>query len=117
MSARIASIILGLVLVGVGVLGFFPNPLVSYDGLFAVDANHNFVHIATGVLLLVLPFIIGGKQSLLLMGAIYAIVAVLGFLTPGDMLLGLVHINQADRFLHVAVAAVILLAGLFLSNE
>lgn len=118
MSAKVVSIVLGLVLIAGGALGFVPNPIVSYGGLFATDLNHNIVHIASGVLLLILPFIIGGKQSLLLFGVIYAAIAVLGFLSPNsDMLLGLVHVNTADHVLHAALAVVLLLAGLVSSNR
>ena len=120
MSARIISIILGLILVAVGVLGFVPGQnIVSATGLFQVDLAHNLVHLASGLLLLILPSIIGGKQSLLLVGVVYAAVAVLGFLHPTDSTLigGQIAMNEADRFLHVLVAAVLLLAGLVFSNH
>jgi len=35
-------------------------------------------------------------------------VSALGFVTSGDTMLGLVHINLADRWLHVFLAAAIL---------
>ena len=121
MSARVLSIILGLVLIAVGVLGFVPGQKIvaAEDAIFRVDFLHNVVHLATGLLLLLLPFILGGKQTLLLVGVVYAAVAVLGFLHPEDSFLiaGQIAMNQADRFLHVALAAVILLAGLVFSNH
>lgn len=120
MSAKIISIVLGLVLIAVGAVGFLPNPIVSAAGLFEVDLAHNVVHIATGLLLLILPFIIGGKQSLLLIGVVYAAIAVLGLLHPTDstLIAGQIAMNAADRYiLHPAVAAVLLLAGLVFSNR
>lgn len=121
MSARVISIILGLLLIGAGVLGFVPGQkfVAAEDAIFRVDLLHNVVHLASGLLLLILPSIIGGKQSLLLVGVVYAGVAVLGFLHPTDSTLinGLVAMNDADRYLHVAVAAILLLAGLVFSNR
>jgi hypothetical protein len=121
MSARVISIILGLVFIAVGVLGFVPGQkfVGAEDAIFRVDFMHNVVHLASGLLLLILPSIIGGKQSLLLLGVIYAAVAVLGFLHPTDAFLinGQIAMNDADRYLHVALAAVLLLAGLVFSNR
>jgi hypothetical protein len=120
MSARIISIILGLILIAVGVLGFVPGQeIVSSQGLFKVDFEHNVVHLVSGLLLILLPFIMGGKQTLLLVGVIYAAVALLGFLHPLDpyLISGHVAVNEADRFLHVALAAIFLLAGLVFPNH
>jgi hypothetical protein len=44
-------------------------------------------------------------------GLAYLGVAILGFLTPGDTLLGFIHINQADRWLHLGLAIMILAVG------
>jgi hypothetical protein len=45
-------------------------------------------------------------------GLVYAAVAIMGFLKPGDtMLLGLISNNTADTWLHVGIAAVSLLLG------
>lgn len=119
MSARVISIILGLVFIAVGVLGFVPGQdIVSSQGIFKVDFEHNVVHLVSGLLLLLLPFVMGGKQTLLLVGVIYAAVATLGFLHPLDptLIAGRIAVNEADRFLHVALAAILLLAGLVFSN-
>jgi hypothetical protein len=123
MSARVISILLGIIFIAVGALGFRPELLppvggqaiLGYDNaIFAVNAAHNIVHLATGVVLLILPFIIGGRATLLLAGLIYAAVAVLGFMmAPGETeLLGQIHMNPADKLLHAGLAAVLLLAGL-----
>jgi Domain of unknown function (DUF4383) len=120
MSARVISIVLGLIFIGVGVLGFVPGQeIVSSQGLFKVDFEHNLVHLISGLLLILLPFIMGGKQTLLLVGVIYAAIALLGFLHPLDPTLipGHIAVNEADRFLHVILAAILLLAGLVFSNH
>ena len=48
MQARTISLIFGVLFVAVGVLGFTPNALVGYEGIFAVNAMHNQVYILTG---------------------------------------------------------------------
>jgi hypothetical protein len=50
-------------------------------------------------------------MTLQVMGVIYLVVALLGFVWPSDMLLGLVRINMADNVLHLLFTVVILAAG------
>jgi len=112
-TSKNLSLVLGIAFLAAGILGFIPNPVVSPDGLFAVNTIHNLVHILTAGV-----FIAGalGSESvarvtLQSVGVAYVGVTVLGFLTEGHLLLGLVHINEADRWLHAGLAVVILVAG------
>jgi hypothetical protein len=45
------------------------------------------------------------------------LVAVLGFFSHGNMLLGLIRVNHADHWLHVLLAVVVLAAGFLLPGE
>ena len=111
-KAKTACIAFAAAFLGVGVLGFIPNPIVAPGGWFVVNALHNLGHIVTGAAFLIGAFVFAKPQlTLRVVGSLYVGVAVLGFLTSGDMLLGLIHINEADRWLHVGLAAVILGAG------
>lgn len=111
-NAKNACIAFAAAFVAAGLLGFIPNPLVAPDGLFAVNTLHNLVHIVTGAAFLLGAFVWAKPQATLrAIGGLYVAVAALGFLTSGDMLLGLIHINVADRWLHVVLAGVILAAG------
>lgn len=117
-NAKNATIAFAVAFIGAGVLGFVPNPLVSPDGVFAVNAVHNLVHIITGAAFLIGAIWFGApRATLLVIGLGYVAVSVLGFLTTGDTLLGLIHINEADRWLHLGLAAVILGAGLAVPEE
>jgi hypothetical protein len=51
---------------------------------------------------------------LTILGVVYLIVAVLGFLlAPGSgMLLGLIEANDADHWLHIVLGVVLILAGM-----
>ena len=118
MTARLAAIIIGIVFLAVGILGFIPNPLVSADGLFAVNTVHNLVHIVSGLVLLAGAYsALGSANGLRIIGVIYGLVAILGLILGPGMLLGLVHINAADNWLHVLLAVVILGAGFLLPDK
>lgn len=120
MNTTTINWIFGITFVLVGIIGFFPNPLVAPDGVFAVNAAHNMVHVLTGSAFIygALKFADRGGIVLKVIGAAYAVVAVLGFfVADGGMLLGLVHINQADKWLHVFLAAGILGAGFIFSDR
>ncbi len=101
--------VLGVVFIAIGLLGFVNDPLL---GIFEVDTLHNIVHLLSGVLALVAVSM--GMDAIRtyskIFGVVYALVAVLGFLS-GGMLLGIMEINMADNFLHVVLAAVFLYLG------
>ena len=113
LNVRTIAIVFGITFVLVGFLGFIPNPLVSSSGIFAVNAMNNIVHVLTGLSFIVGVILFSGKESLVVktIGGVYLLVAVLGFFTHGDMLLGVIHINEADRWLHLGLAITILAAG------
>ena len=114
LSSKNITIVFGLTFVLVGVLGFIPNPLVSANGLFEVNAMHNVVHLLTGAAFLFGGLVLESKEDITLktVTAAYFGVALLGFLTSGNTLLGLVHINEADRWLHLGLAVAMLGAAL-----
>ena len=115
--AKILTTLFGVTFILAGLLGFVPNPIVAPDGIFAVNAMHNLVHILTGAAFLAGGYLGYAPQTVIGIAVAYVAVTVLGFLTPGDTLLGLVHINVADRWLHAALAAVILAAGYVATDD
>ncbi|HUQ85129.1 MAG TPA: DUF4383 domain-containing protein [Candidatus Limnocylindrales bacterium] len=114
MNVRSTALWVGVVILVVGLVGFVP-PLVPDGkvlGIFLVDPFHNIVHILTGALA-----IFASKSSesaartyFKVFGVVYALVTVLGF-TTGNGLLGLIPVNGADNFLHLAIAAAYLYFG------
>jgi hypothetical protein len=94
-------------------IGFIPNPLLGPEGLFVTNIAHNIVHLLTGVGFTVVA-LAGSRASIVFMqafGVIYLLTGVIGFLATGlggdSHLLGLVHINALDNFLHLGLGAVI----------
>ncbi len=113
--AKTIAIIFGVVFVLVGILGFVPNPLVGAGALFDTNHAHDLVHLVFGIILLVVAFMAPAKSALWLkiLGVVYLVIAVLGFvLVPqGGLLLGLVETNDADHWLHVVLGVVLIVAG------
>jgi hypothetical protein len=110
------AVLFGVVFLVVGILGFVPG--VTKDqmllGIFHVNTAHNAVHLLSGVIALFcgMSSLGASRMYFRIFGLVYALVAVLGFLNPGDnMLLGLITNNTADTWLHVGIAAVSLLIG------
>ncbi|HET9338039.1 MAG TPA: DUF4383 domain-containing protein [Casimicrobiaceae bacterium] len=105
----------GVIFVLVGLAGYVPalTPDGKLLGMFAVNGPHNLVHLATGVIALAIA--LGSPANLSLFfkvfGVVYALVAVLGFFSGDQPLLGLIAHNTADLWLHVVIAAVSLWIG------
>ncbi len=105
---RAVASVFGIAFLAVGVLGLVLNPTGGeLLGIFAVNVVHNLVHVAFGVLGIAASFTKWSRTYLQIVGAIYLLLGILGFV-PGlyfghEMLLGLVHINLADNFLHLVL--------------
>jgi hypothetical protein len=115
MNAKSAAAVFGILFLIVGVLGFVPNPIVSPTGYFQVNNLHNLFHIGAGIILLVGAYASAGTfgpgMALRFIGAVYAILAVMGFFLPGNLIFGMVAMNMADHWLHTFLAVVLLLTS------
>ncbi len=117
MNAKMAAIVLGIVFVLIGLLGFVNNPVL---GLFQVNTAHNLVHLISGIVLLAGAYSsLGSGMALKIIGVVYALIAILGFflVSTDGMLLGFIAMNEADKWLHVVLAIVILAAGFGLPDD
>jgi hypothetical protein len=112
------AIIAGILFVAVGAAGFVPQlcPGGLLFGVFAVNEIHNGVHIATGVLALVLGLAgeAPARTFFRVIGIVYALLAAAGFVEQngGGALMGMT-MNMADDILHVAIAIAGLSLGFF----
>lgn len=104
--------LISLVLLAVGIIGFFNDPVL---GTFEVDTVHNIIHLASGLVGLVMASQGNARGFALGFGLIYGVVTLLGFaMHSGDAptkLLGLVEVNHADNYLHLGLTVVLLLLG------
>ena len=116
LGKKLAWILSGTFLLAT-VIGFIPNLLVGSDGIFLTNTPHNFVHLVTAI-----GFFIVGKMGnipsirfMQIFGPVYLLVGIIGFTVTGatstGMLLGFIHINALDNYLHLGLGAAILFAG------
>ena len=120
MTAKSAAILIGLIFIVVGVLGFIDNPIIgdSSDVIFHADSFHNFVHIGSGVLFLLFSMAAASttRGFMVLFGLIYLTLGIIGYVTFGKegagKVLGLLHVNANDNYLHIGLGLVIFLAAL-----
>ena len=119
MSAKTAAIVIGLIFVAVGILGFVDNPIVgtSEDAIFHADQTHNIVHIVSGALFLLIAMAAPASSAgfMKLFGLVYLAIGIVGFVSVGTdgmgKILGFLHVNGADNFLHIGLGLIIFLAG------
>ena len=122
--AQLYSLVFGVVLVAAGILGFFyeasfavgDDTLVEREavlGILDVNGWHNLVHIASGVIgLAVAGSYSGARTYALAFGAIYVVVAIVGFIYgDGDSIFKLIPVNTEDNILHALIGVAGLGAG------
>jgi hypothetical protein len=110
----------GAVYLLVGIAGFVPivggaDGITAHNllGLFPVNAVHNVVHMAVGLLGL-LAYSRGASASRLFargIGAVYLVLAVVGAIFNTGNFLGVVPIGGLDIALHAASAVLLLAVG------
>ncbi len=117
--AQLYCLLAGAALLLAGVLGFIvessfeTGDAVERGSLLGFDVNgwHNIVHILSGVVLLgAAAKWRTAKAVALTFGVVYGLVAIIGLLSDEDIL-GLIPINAADNLLHIALAALGIIAG------
>ena len=98
------GLVFGAIYVLIGLIGFVNDPIL---GIFNVNALHNIIHLAVGGLLLYGSTRADlAKNINLLVGVVYALVALLGFLNiiVPDLIDAKGKGGTADDFLHLGTA-------------
>jgi hypothetical protein len=118
------AFLFGAVFILVGILGFVPALSPEHSdgmryllGLFMVGGVHNAIHLLSGI-----AAVLGGLKSeqyaklyFKVFGSVYAVVTIIGFIQKTTVL-GIFHVNNADNFLHLGLAVVILAVGFLLKT-
>jgi hypothetical protein len=119
---RLLGLVLGVVYLLVGILGFFLTSDTGFAAttgpkfidLFEVNPLHNLVHLAVGIILFVtaLVGVRSARIANMTLGAIFLLVGVVGLLlaSPSNAL-NILAINGADNVLNFATAVVLLCVG------
>jgi hypothetical protein len=110
-NADLLAVIFGLIFLAVGLIGFINNPLVSETGVFRVNDAHNVVHLVSGFIFLAGAAMHVPVMTIRVMAVLYALLTIVGFAVHDRMLFGVIEMNVADHWLHLVIAAVLLLVG------
>jgi hypothetical protein len=122
--AQLYALVFGIVLVLVGIIGFFVNASFSVgaevdrDQLIIFDVNgwHNVVHLVSGAIGLAMAGTPASARLFALgFGVVYAVVFLLGLVM--DPLLYLIPVNPADHVLHLLIAVIGIGAGIASPRE
>jgi hypothetical protein len=129
---QLAAMLVSVVFVLIGVLGFIPGVTTNFDqlsfaghmsgamllGLFAVSVLHNLVHFAFGVVGLVMWRTASGARAFLIGGGIiYAVLWIYGLLINQDSAANFVPVNTADNWLHLVLAVAMIGLGALLGRD
>lgn len=113
MFKKIAKIA-GIVLIVIGVLGFIPGFTYKNHllGIFHVNATHNFIHLASGVIAYLSRANTRACQFFFqIFGILYAATGLMGFGYGSRDILGVVANNMADSWLHLILGMLFLYIG------
>lgn len=110
MKPTLVCKVMGAAFLLVAIWGFIDGHQVL---IFHVNTVHNIVHLVSGLASLACGFAgaTASRYFCLAFGAVYGLVAVLGF-AGVQALVELLHLNTPDQWLHTAIAAIYLATGL-----
>jgi hypothetical protein len=124
--------LVGLVFLLVGILGFVPGITTHYSdlkfaghnsdakllGLFNVSILHNIVHLLFGVAGLALAKTWDGARTFLVGGGvIYLVLFVYGLIFHGNQSANFVPVNWADNILHLGLGVGMITLGVVLGKD
>ncbi len=131
-TVRKVALVVAVVFLAVGVLGFIPGITTDYDsmtfagheseamllGVFKVSVLHNIVHLLFGVVGLALARSAAGARAFLVGGgAVYLVLWLYGLLVDHDSDANFVPINDADNWLHLGLGVGMVALGLALGRR
>jgi hypothetical protein len=129
---QLAAMVVGVVFLLIGILGFIPGITTNFDqltfaghtsgalllGVFAVSVLHNLVHLAFGIAGLAMARTVSGARAFLLGGGIiYAVLWLYGLIIDQDSAVNFVPINTAVNWLHLVLAIGMIALGVLLGRE
>ncbi|HYM64466.1 MAG TPA: DUF4383 domain-containing protein [Gaiellaceae bacterium] len=129
---QVGALLVGIVFLAVGVLGFIPGITTSYGdmnfigegseakllGLFQVNVVHNLVHLLFGIVGIALARTWSGARTFLIGGGVvYAVLWIYGIVIDLSSEANFVSMNTADNWLHLGLSVGMIGLGLVLSRQ
>ncbi|MGW0118594.1 DUF4383 domain-containing protein [Streptomyces sp. NPDC003327] len=128
---QLAALVVGVVFLLVGVLGFIPGVTTDYDtltfaehhseakllGVFQVSVLHNIVHLLFGVAGVAMSRAAASARAYLIGGGvIYLVLWLYGLLIDHDSSANFVPVNTADNWLHFVLGLGMVALGVLLGR-
>ena len=129
---QLAALVVGVVFLLVGVLGFIPGVTTNYDqltfagheseaallGVFNVSILHNIVHLLFGVAGVLMARTFSAARTYLIGGGIiYLVLFVYGLLIDHNSAANFVPVNTADNYLHLVLGIGMIALGALLRRR
>src|SRR3954470_20537738 len=129
---QLAALVVGVVFLLVGVLGFIPGVTTNYDqltfaghesqaallGIFNVSVLHNIVHLLFGIAGLLAARTFSAARTYLIVGGfIYLALFLYGMLIDHNSAANFVPVNTADNYLHLALGIGMIALGALLGRR
>ncbi|MBT3282670.1 DUF4383 domain-containing protein [bacterium] len=104
---KIISYIIGIIVTLAGIIGFFSAPVL---GMLETNTIQNVIWIILG-----LAIIMGTKKGTTkckkIIGAIFAILGILGIALSGDMVIGIIESTNAVNYFHLIIGIILIIIG------
>jgi hypothetical protein len=128
---QVAALVVGLVFLAVGILGFVPGVTTNYDalefaghesgaalfGTFTVSVLHNIVHLLFGVAGIAMARTAAAARLFLIAGGvIYLALWIYGMVIDHDGAANFIPVNTADNWLHFGLGVGMVALGLVLGR-
>lgn len=97
--------IIGIIVALAGIIGFFNNPVI---GILETNTIQNVVYIILGLLIL-MSTMKGHMMVTKIIGIIFAVLGILGFVLSGDTVIGLVESTTNVNSFNLIVGIIVLL--------
>ena len=129
---QVAALLVGVVFLLVGVLGFIPGVTTNFDqltfagheseaallGIFNVSILHNIVHLLFGVAGILMARTFSAARTYLIVGGfIYLALFLYGILIDQNSAANFVPVNSADNYLHLGLGIGMIAAGALLGRR
>ena len=131
-AVQTAALVLGIVFLVVGILGFIPGITSRYGtmglaghgsmalllGIFQVSILHNIVHLLFGIVGIALSRSVEGARNYLIWGGvIYLVLWLYGLIIDQASGANFVPVNTADNWLHFLLGVVMIVLGVALTRR